>query len=159
MLKFFRWSLRHSASSLLVSAAPTCLPLLFSYLILALFSPLCPLLHFFFYLNLWQELFSLSSRSIKLQWIHGHLFLSSNDAADKLTRWGALLVPSAIPLQSLFSYLSYPLFSFFWTEGVMSRLNSSTHRFPRFPSRNLCFCVMLAVFSLVFAAATDTVFC
>ena len=30
MLKFFRWSLRHSASSLLISAAPTSLPFLFS---------------------------------------------------------------------------------------------------------------------------------
>ena len=39
--------------ALLVSAAPTSLPLLFScYLTLVLFSPLCPLLHLSFYLNL-----------------------------------------------------------------------------------------------------------
>ena len=36
-------------------------------------------------------------------------------------------------------YLSYPLSSFFRTEGVLSYLNSSTHRFPRFPLRNLRF--------------------
>ena len=40
----------------------------------------------------------------------------------------------------------------------MSHLNSLTHRFPRFPPRNLCSLVMLTVCSLVFAA-TDTVFC
>ena len=39
--------------------------------------------------------------------------------------------------------------------GVLSHLNSLTHRFPRFPPRNLCFHVMLALFSLTFAA-TDT---
>ena len=43
MLKFFCRSLCHSASSLLVSAAPTSVPLLFSYLTLALSSPLYPL--------------------------------------------------------------------------------------------------------------------
>ena len=50
--KFFRQSLCHSASSLLVLASPTSLPLLFSsYLTLALTLPFC-LLHIFFYLNL-----------------------------------------------------------------------------------------------------------
>ena len=38
---------------------------------------------------------------------------------------------------------------FFWTGGVLSYLNSSTHMFPRFPPRNSC---SFAVFSLVFAA-------
>ena len=41
---------------------------------------------------------------------------------------------------------------------MLSHLNSLTHRFPRFPSRNLYSLVTLAVFSLVYAA-TDTVFC
>ena len=41
--------------------------------------------------------------------------------------------------------------------GVLSHLNSLTHRFPRFPPRNLCSLVMLAVSSLIFAA-TDTAF-
>ena len=44
------------------------------------------------------------------------------------------------------------------TGGILSHLNSSTHRFPRFPPSNLCFYVILAVFSLAFAA-TDTAFC
>ena len=62
------------------------------------------------------------------------------------------------PLQSLvISYLSYPLFVFSRTGGVLSHLNSLTDRFPRFPPRNLCSLVMLAVSSLVYAA-TDTAF-
>ena len=44
------------------------------------------------------------------------------------------------------------------TGGVLSHRSILTHRFPRFPPRNLCSLVMLAVFSLVFAA-TDTAFC
>ena len=43
------------------------------------------------------------------------------------------------------------------TGGILSHLNSSTHRFPRFPPSNLCSYVMLAVFSLAFAA-TNTAF-
>ena len=43
------------------------------------------------------------------------------------------------------------------TGDVLSYLNSLTHRFPQFSPRNLCSLVMLAVFSLVFAA-TDTAF-
>ena len=44
--------LRYFASSLLVSVAPTRLPLLFSSLTLVLSSPHCPPLHFSFYLKL-----------------------------------------------------------------------------------------------------------
>ena len=43
------------------------------------------------------------------------------------------------------------------TGDVLSHLHSSIHRFPRFPLRNLCSIVMLAVSSLVYAA-TDTAF-
>ena len=43
------------------------------------------------------------------------------------------------------------------TGGVLSHRSFLTHRFPRFPLRNLCSRVMLAVSSLVFAA-TDTAF-
>ena len=42
--------------------------------------------------------------------------------------------------------------------GVLSHRNSSTHRFPRFPPRNLCSLVTLAVFSLVFAGM-DKAYC
>ena len=64
------------------------------------------------------------------------------------------------PLQSLvvslvLSLVSTPFFS--RTGGVLSHRNSSTHRPTRFPLRNLCSLITLAVFSFVFAA-TDTVF-
>ena len=43
-------------------------------------------------------------------------------------------------------------------EGILFHLNSSTHRFLRFPLSNLCSLATLAVFSLVYAA-TDTAYC
>ena len=81
---------------MLVLEAPTCLPFLFSYyLTLVLSSP--PLLLTQTLWQIWQELCSLSFCSIRLQWAPRHSFLPRNDAADKLARRGALLVPSAIP--------------------------------------------------------------
>ena len=65
------------------------------------------------------------------------------------------------PLQSLVVSLLLSLIStlvFSRTGGVLSHRNSLTHRLPRFPPRNLCFFITLAVFSLVFAA-TDTAYC
>ena len=65
------------------------------------------------------------------------------------------------PQQSLLASLLISLVStllFFRTGGVLSHGSSLTHRFPRFPPRNLCSLVTLAACSLVFAA-TDTVFC
>ena len=108
--------------------------------------------------QIWQELSSLSSCSIRLQRVPGHSFLPGNDAADKLARRAPLLTPSAIPcsLSLLLSLVSTFVFS--RIGGVLSHRSILTHRFPRFPLRSLCSFVMLAVSSLVFAA-TDTAFC
>ena len=47
--------------------------------------------------QIWQELSSLNSCSIRLQWVPGHSFLPGNDTTDELARRGAVLAPSAIP--------------------------------------------------------------
>ena len=65
------------------------------------------------------------------------------------------------PLQSLVVSLLLSLVSTLVSSragGVLSHQNSLTHWFPRFPPRNLCSFVMLAVSSLVYAL-TDTAFC
>ena len=72
--------------------------------------------------SFWQELSSLSSCSIRIQWVPGHLFLPGNSAADELARRGAPLVSSAIPC-SLFPFTSWIYSSFFsdWRRIVSSK--------------------------------------
>ena len=63
------------------------------------------------------------------------------------------------PTQSLVLLLLSLVFTLLFsrTGGILSHLKSSTCRFPRLPLKNLCSLIMLAVFSLVYAA-TDTPF-
>ena len=98
------------------------------------------------------DLSSLSSCSIRLQWVPGHWFLPGNDAADGLRY---LRLPQSLVVSLLLSLVSTLVFS--RTGGVLSHRSILTHRFPRFPPRILCSLVMLAVSSLV-VAATDIAF-
>ena len=107
--------------------------------------------------QIWQELSSLSFCSIRLQWVPRHSF---HRGTTWLMGW-----PDGVrylrPLQSLVVSFLLPLVSTLVlsrTGGVLSHRSFLTHRFPRFPPRNFCSLVMLAVFSLVYVA-TDTAFC
>ena len=72
--------------------------------------------------QIWQELSSLSSCSIRLLWVPGHSFLPGNDTANELARRGTLLAPSAIPcsLSPLTSRIHSRLFSD-WRRTVSSK--------------------------------------
>ena len=86
-------------------------------LTLALYSPPSFLLP----QSLWQELSSLSSCFIRLQWVRENSFLLGNDATDELARRGALLVLPAIPCSlSLISRIHPSLFSD-WRRTVSSK--------------------------------------
>ena len=80
---------------------------------------------FLLFQTLWQicqELSSLSSCSIRLQWVPGHSFLPENDAADELARRGALLALPAIPcsFSPLISHIHSCIFSD-WRRTVSSK--------------------------------------
>ena len=162
MFKFFCRSLRHSARSLLVSAAPTSLPFLFSfYLTLVRSSPPCPLLHLSCYLKLCgrsgrncllsSAVLSGYNGSPDTRFYRGTTRLTSLPDGERYLR-----PPLSLVVSFLLSLVSTLVLS--QTGGVLSLPNILTHRFPRFPLRNLCSLVMLAVFSFVFAAV-DTAFC
>ena len=162
MLKLLCRSLRHSACSLLVLAAPTNLPFLFSScLTLASSPPPYPLLHLSFYLKL-------SGRSVRNCLLSLLVLSDYNGSPDTRLSRGTTRLMSwldverySCPLQSLVVSLLLSLVStsvFSRTGGVLSHRNSSTHRFPQFSPRNLCSLVMLAVCCLVYAA-TDTAYC
>ena len=134
--------------------------LFLSCLILVLSSPTCPLLHLSSYLKLCGE----SGRNCSFS---PPVLLDYNGSPDTRFCQGTprlmslpdgeryLRPPQSLVVSLLLSLVSALLF--FWTGGVLSHLNSSTHRSHRFPPRNLCSLVMLAVFPLVFAAM-DTAF-
>ena len=159
MLKFFRWSLRHCACSLLVSAAPTSLSLLFSFP--SIWLSLCAR-HSFLYSIFPFTLIPGRNCFLSPPVLSG--YKGSPDtrfsrATTRLMNWPDrkryLFSHHFFAVSLLLSLVFTLLFS--WTGGILSHQSSLAHRFPRFPPRNLCFYVMLAVFSLVFAA-TDTSF-
>ena len=131
--------------------------LLFSYVTFALSSPPCPLLHLFFFLKL-------CGRSRR------NYFLSSvlsgyNGSPDTRFSWRTIRLISwpdeeryLHPLQSLvasFLFSFVPTLVFSRTKDVLSHRNSLTHMFPRFPPRNLCSLVTLAVFSRLHCKRTQ----
>ena len=61
--------------------------------------------------------------------------------------------PQSLVVSLLLSLVSTLVLS--RTGGVLSHRSSLTHRFPRFPPRNLCSLVMLAVSSLVYCCNGD----
>ena len=131
-----------------------------SYLTLVLSLPPCSLLHRSFYLKLCgrsgRNCFL--SLSVPLDY-NGCLDTRFSQKTTRLMSW-----PDGVrylcPPQSLVVSLLLPLVSTLVlsrTGGVLSHRSILTHRFSRFPPRNLCSLVMLAVSSLVYAA-TDTAY-
>ena len=128
--------------------------LFFSCLTLALSLPPCPLLHLSCYLKLYGRSGRNCLLSPVLSGYNGSPDTRFSRGTTQLMSWPDGERCLRLP-QSLVVSLPLPLVStlvFSRTGGVLSLPNILTHRFPQFPLRNLCSLVMLAVFSLVFAA-------
>ena len=129
------------------------------YLTLVLSSPPCPLLHLSPYLKLCGRSGRNCLLSPVLSDYNGSPDTRFFRGTTRLMSWPDgeryLRPPLSLVVSLLLSLVSTLVLS--RTGGVLSHLNSLTHRFLRFPPRNLCSLVMLAVSSLVFAA-TDTAF-
>ena len=111
MFTFFRRSLRHSVRSLLISQHQQVCHF-FPNSRQLVFSSVFPFT-LIFLADLTGTVFSLSSCSIRPQWVAGPSFLSGNDADDELARRRELLVPSAILCSlSLLSSIVYNLVFF-----------------------------------------------
>ena len=142
------------------STNKSAISLLFSScLTLVLFSPPCPLLRLSFYLKLCgrsgrdrllSPVLTNYNGSPDTRFSRGTTRLMSLPDRERYLR------PSQSPVVSLLLSLVSPLV-FSRTRDVLPLRSILTHRFPRFPLRNLCSLVMLAVSSLVFAAM-DTAF-
>ena len=143
------------------STIRSAISLLFSYcLTLVLSSPPCPLLHLSSHLKL-------CGRSDRNCLLSPAVLSDYNGSPDTRFSRGTTQLISwpdgecyLRPMQSLVVSLLLSLVStlvFSRSGGILSHLNSLTHRFPRLPPRNLCSLVILVVSSLVFAAM-DTAF-
>ena len=126
-----------------------------SYLILILSSSSCPLLRLSCYLNL-------SGRNCPLSPPVLSGYNGSSDTCFFRETAQLMSWPDGerhlCPLQFLVVFFLLPLGSthhFSQTGGVLSHQNSLTHRFPRFPSRNLCSLITLAVCFFAFASTAN----
>ena len=106
--------------------------------------------------QIWQELSSLSSCSIRLQWVSGN---SVSRGTTRQMSWPDgeryLRPPQSLVVSFLLSLVFTLVFS--RIGDVLFHRSILTHRFPRFPPRNLCSLVKLAVSSLIFDGM-DTAF-
>ena len=135
--------------------------LLFSYyLTLVLFLPPCPLLHLSSYLKLCGRSGKNCLFSPLISGYNGSPDTHFYGETTRLMSWPEgeryLRPPLSLVFSLLLSLVSTLVLS--RTGGVLSHPNFLTPSFPRFPPKNLCSLVMLAVSSLVFAA-TDTAYC
>ena len=130
----------------------------FCYLTIVLSLPPCPLLHLSSYLKLCGR----SGRNCLLSPLALSDYNGSPDTrfSRGMTRLMSLpdgerylRPPQSLVVSLLLSLVSTFVFS--RTGGVLSHLNSLTHKFSQFSPRSLCSLVILGVSSLVFAPRTQ----